>query len=83
MKIRKAGIGRSYTGYIVCQASLLRITVSYTVFRRKWDRVNKIYHTAVQSQQEANKVMLHKGNTGNLKSITNQSHSGLLFMGKC
>lgn len=80
-KKEKVGIWRFYTG--CAQASLLRTTaLDILCSRDKWYRVNKICHTMVQSQQEANQAVLHKGNTGYLKSITEQSHSGLLFIGK-
>lgn len=34
--------------------------ILYTVCRGKWDKFN--YHTMERDQQEANQVMLHKGN---------------------
>lgn len=36
--------------------------ILYTVCRGKWDKFNINYHTMERDQQEANQVMLHKGN---------------------
>lgn len=35
------------------------------------------YHTMKQNHQKASQAMLHKGNMGHLKSITDQAHCGL------
>lgn len=39
--------------------------------------VKRNYHTRGQTEEESNKTMLHKGNTGYLKNTTDQLYNGL------
>lgn len=76
-KRQKACVERSCRSCILCLTSLLRSVASYTLFPgKKWDRVGRNYYTVIQSQREANKAMLFKGSTGNLKADGTSSGFG-------
>ena len=57
----KAGVGRSYTNFVLCQVHL-RSAAHYTLFLgKKWDTVSRSYPTMGHSQQEAKQAVLCKG----------------------
>lgn len=76
-KRQKACVERSCRSCVLCLTSLLRSIASYTLFpRKKWDRLCRNYYTVIPSQREANKAMLYKGGTGNLKTDGTSSGFG-------
>lgn len=76
-KRQKAFVERSCRSCVLCLTSLLRSIASSTLFPgKKWDRVGRNYYTVIQSQREANKAMLYKGSTGNLKADGTSSGFG-------
>lgn len=76
-KRQKACVERTCRSCVLCLTSLLRSIASYTLFPgKKWDRVGRNYYTVIQSQREANKAMLYKGSTGNLKADGTSSGFG-------
>lgn len=76
--IKKYGLRRSYISSILWQAGLLRNTASYVPFpREKWNRASRNYHKMGWSSLKVNQAMLHKRNTGYLKSFIGQAHSSL------
>jgi hypothetical protein len=72
----KAGVGRSYTNFVLCQVHL-RSAAHYTLFLgKKWDTVSRSYPTMGHSQQEAKQAVLCKGSMGHRHSITDIVHGG-------
>lgn len=72
-KVRKFGIERSYTGYILCQVHLLS-TACYILFPgENCSRVSRINHTMRQSQQELNQAQCcTRGAKGILRILPNK-----------